>query len=99
MQRSVITNEYQLQEKGFIYEGHFGPTLKLEGMLENDEKDWQISRRGTGFVSAKWIQYKNRKSWTGGEVLFWHFSITKYNITHKYLITTLRECWCVYTYL
>ena len=52
MQQSVITNEYQLQEKRFVYEGRFGPALKLEGMLENDEKDWQISRRGTGFVSV-----------------------------------------------
>ena len=61
MQQSVITNEYQLQEKRFIYEGHFGPALKLEGMLENDEKDWQISRRGTGFVSMTDIPYKDRQ--------------------------------------
>ena len=60
MQQSVITNEYQLQEKTFTYQGHFGPALKLEGMLENDEKDWQISRRGTGFVSVTRIQDKER---------------------------------------
>ena len=60
MQQWIITKEYQIQEKTFTYQAHFGPALKLEGMLENDEKDWEISRRGTGFVSVIGIQGKER---------------------------------------
>lgn len=63
MQQSVITNDFQLEEKRFVYEGHFGPVLKLMGMVENDEKDWQISRRGTGLVStctSSWEGFNTR---------------------------------------